>query len=945
MALRLRTVLVLLLFALMFINTGVIVYSYLNHISVSSDAGWQYIQQGERVFILSLPPDGPASSLLRRGDEIVALNGQPAQKLTPAQLEFYGVKPGTYTITIRRDDQLHELSLQTVPFKLDIPWLQIILCLPLVLLLTGLIVLLLRPDHKQAFLFALLMLTFPKGWIPGYLIADLPVWAGGVVIAATNVTEFFLPVFVHFFLVFPQRSPLLRRFPRLEWLLYLPHVLTWPFSLASLVLGVYAPEKNVSLHENFYFIDPIFQILILTYLLGGLLTFVIGYRTSDLISRRKLRVVLAGTIIGFLPAILWMLTDITASIFNLTQAGRLLWWLFVIGSFSLVLIPLSFAYAIMRHRVIPVSLIIRLSVQYLLAKNALRITLALPIIGLVLTVLLNPNRTIPEVLFRNSVYFYLLAIAAVTTSLAYRRQLSGWVDRKFFREAYNQEVILRRMIDEVKRLDSMAEASGQVGNQLESALHPKHIYIFYRNEGERDLSLGYATSGAPPELKIPEGTHLLHLFENQVGTLSLPLTAKNNLPPNEEEWLTRLGTKLIVPVRGTDGRLIGLFLLDEKRSETSYTARDRELLETLADQVAIVYENVRLKGRIDREQRIRREVLARFEEQDINLLKECPTCGACYDSSSQFCTKDESELTFSLPVERTIEGRYRLDQLVGKGGMGSVYEATHIQLDRKVAVKILSGSMFGNRVALSRFEREAQISGRLRHPNIIAVHDYGVLKTEGAFLVMELVRGETLREIMEREGRIEPEVVAELLDQILEGVKVAHGEGVIHRDLKPENILISQSEKGQRLVKILDFGLAKITSGEASDPYKPTSSTPITTPGTIMGTFSYMSPEQLTGANVDERSDLFSVGVIAVEALTGRRPFSGRTYHELLASILHGSFRLEGEAKDILFLNGVLNKNLAKDPNSRFSSAVELKKALIPAIYKCRSLTIDLAVT
>jgi hypothetical protein len=115
---------------------------------------------------------------------------------------------------------------------------------------------------------------------------------------------------------------------------------------------------------------------------------------------------------------------------------------------------------------------------------------------------------------------------------------------------------------------------------------------------------------------------------------------------------------------GTDNRLAGLFLLGQKKSEVSYTASDRQLLEALADQIAVVYENVRLKERVDRDRPIKHEVLARVEERQINLLKECPRCGACFDSSQEFCTHDHSELTLSLPVERTIEGRYRLDKLL-----------------------------------------------------------------------------------------------------------------------------------------------------------------------------------------------------------------------------------------------------------------------------------------
>ena len=164
--------------------------------------------------------------------------------------------------------------------------------------------------------------------------------------------------------------------------------------------------------------------------------------------------------------------------------------------------------------------------------------------------------------------------------------------------------------------------------------------------------------------------------------------------------------------------------------------------------------------RISKERKIKREVLARLEDQAINLVKECPECGACFDSASEFCETDHNELTLSLPVERTIEGKYRLDRLLGKGGMGAVYEAMDLRLDRRIAIKIMLGSMFGDRTALRRFEREARASARLNHPNIITVYDYGVTGTEGAYLVMEMVSGVNMRSVIEQERVIAPAVAA-----------------------------------------------------------------------------------------------------------------------------------------------------------------------------------------
>jgi serine/threonine protein kinase len=398
------------------------------------------------------------------------------------------------------------------------------------------------------------------------------------------------------------------------------------------------------------------------------------------------------------------------------------------------------------------------------------------------------------------------------------------------------------------------------------------------------------------------------------------------LPPSEQAWLDRLRIHLIVSVSGTDGRLIGLLLLGEKKSGQPYTGNDRRLLAAIAQQIAVVYEIVLLKQHVNKEARIKREVLAHLEEQQINLVKECPDCGACYDGSAQVCAVDGRELLLALPVERTIDGKYRLDQLLGKGGMGAVYRATDLRLARQVAIKIITGNLFGDQAALRRFEREARATAKLNHPNIVAIYDYGRTEAEGAYLVMELVPGATLREELKRAGRLPPLVAADRFNQLLEGIKAAHEAGIIHRDLKPENVLISTREHGRALVKIVDFGLAKLRLLDAADPNS------LTVPGMVMGTINYMSPEQLSGEEVDERSDIFSLGVMVVEALTGSRPFSGRTYTEVLTSILHKSYHLTGSEKEVTALDQVLQKCLAKDRGQRYVKVAELQQELIPVI-------------
>ncbi|HKG14498.1 MAG TPA: protein kinase, partial [Pyrinomonadaceae bacterium] len=744
---------------------------------------------------------------------------------------------------------------------------------------------------------------------------------------------FYAPLLLHLFLVFPRPFAALTRRPRLEFYSYAPLLLFAFLPRAYMAyLSLTDAPAFLRFRERYSGLLLAGGLVILAYLLACLAALFAQYRAADLVSKRKLRIILAGCVVGFVPSLLYFTTRTIISMAGV-EAGPTPGLLLSVNSLQ-TLVPVSFAYAIIKHQVIPVSLIVRRSIQYLLAKNALRVLLLLPVAGLVLSVALDPQRSVADVLLRNSTYFYALAVAAVALGSVFRRRLNEWVDRKFFREQYDREKILRGLVDDIKGLDSMGEMSRRVSEEVERAVHPESVYLFYRGGERGALSLTYTSGGAGSalqELRIPEDSQLLRLLELQGGAQDYPFPPKTRLPQGEKDWLTSLGTRLVVPMTGTDDRLTGLFLLGGKKSEVPYTARDRELLESVAAQIAIVYENVRLKERAREDKRVRHEVLSRFEGRGINLLKECALCGRCYDSTSLRCDEDGAELQLTLPVERTIEGRYRLERLVGRGGMGAVYEATHLKLKSRVAVKILSGRLFGDEGALRRFEREAHALARLgQHTNIVAVHDYGELQTEGAFLVMDYIVGESLAAMLRRERRLAPARAAELLDQVLEGVGAAHRAGIVHRDLKPENILVSRGEDGRAVrVRLLDFGLAKQVGADLNDAHT------VTTPGMVMGTFGYMSPEQLSGGEVDERSDLFSVGVVAAEAVAGERPFKGRTLVELLNSMERDEFTLGDGRPEAARLAGVIRRALSREPARRFQSAEEMRRELVAALKSC----------
>lgn len=891
-------------------------------------------------------PAGAAAGVLQVGDEVIALNGERVEYSDQKMESAYGrvARGGTYALTVRRAGQTFDLTLRAERAPLSAwllnPWRLAVLFLTLVYLAVGFGVFALKPDNTQALVLALALTAWGSPFESAPLSGDMGAWLIALLMAGAFVRPLALAFVLHLFLIFPEPVAVLRRRPWLAYLIYLPAALLSLLGVAFNALALSGGADNRLLpslqHPALRNAGSLsFLVVFIVYLVGSLVTLALQYRRAGELSRRKLRIILIGSLVGIgslvvlLPLAGWLRLAETHPALHISMM--------TIMDLLQCALPLSFAYAIVRHQVIPVKLIIRRGLQYLLARNALRLLIALPVIGLVLSIISNRSRPLSDILLGSSLYFYLF-IAAIALALVFRKRLGEWVDRKFFRESYNQEKILRELTDDVKKLDSIPEMSRRVTERVTAALHPQQTFLFYREEGTRDFSLTYTSGGATTtgqELKIPEEFRLLRFMEDQGSAQEFPFPQKNSLPQSEKTWLASLGTRLIVPLTGTDERLAGLLLLGEKKSEVPYTAGDRDLLETLAGQIAIVYENVRLKNRVDRDRKIKQDVLSRVAGQDMNVLKECPQCGACFDMHAQTCTADGAELTLSLPVERTIETRYRLERLIGKGGMGAVYEATDLRLHRKVAVKILTGSMFGNSEALRRFEREAQASARLHHPNIITVHDYGLLSTEGAYLVMELVAGETLGAALKRERQLAPGVAAHLFEQILDGLKSAHAAGVVHRDLKPENVLLSTYETGDARVLLLDFGLAKLTQTLPANSLSPTAAAPVTTPGAVMGTFGYMSPEQLTGGAVDERSDLFSIGVMVVEAITGRRPFTGTTYHELLTNILNAPYHLADPSPAARELDAVLQKSLAKDRAARYPTAAVMQQELLPALRQC----------
>jgi len=310
--------------------------------------------------------------------------------------------------------------------------------------------------------------------------------------------------------------------------------------------------------------------------------------------------------------------------------------------------------------------------------------------------------------------------------------------------------------------------------------------------------------------------------------------------------------------------------------------------------------------------------------------KKCNTCGSTFPGALNFCPNDGQPLVaMDSLIGKLLDGRYRVESLLGSGGMGVVYRATHIHLDSEFAVKILNPELVANQQAIERFRREAKAAGRIRHPNAIQVTDFGVTADKIVYLVMEIVRGISLRDLIQQERALDYHRVVSLMDQACAAVEAAHQSGVTHRDLKPDNILIQQAGKAER-VKVLDFGIAKLREQASATG----SNLTLTEAGTIIGTPQYMSPEQCRGRNLDVHSDVYSLGIILYEMLTGRTPFRGETAYEIVAKHLKEAPRPLRQLLPAIpeSIEHVVMRAIEKDPALRQPSAAELGVELQEAV-------------
>ncbi len=303
-------------------------------------------------------------------------------------------------------------------------------------------------------------------------------------------------------------------------------------------------------------------------------------------------------------------------------------------------------------------------------------------------------------------------------------------------------------------------------------------------------------------------------------------------------------------------------------------------------------------------------------------MKACPKCGVEYPDTTTLCPADglALEKTDDALLGQVLADKYRIEELISSGGMGSVYRGTHVLMDKTVAVKVLRPSLAADEKIVARFSREARAASKISHPHALSVTDFGESENGVVFLVMEYLDGRTLKQIIRDEGPIPLPRAVEILRQIGGALDAAHGEGVVHRDLKSDNIMLLSSS-GTDYAKVLDFGIAKIK--EAEGTYDPG----LTAPDLVIGTPQYMSPEQCSQSpDIDARSDIYSLGVILYEMLVGHVPFTGGSPTAIMLQHLqHQAPSVLDERSDVPEAIGrVVARALEKRPEDRYQTVGEL---------------------
>ena len=633
---RFQLVLIGLFFALLFIYAGARVYNTLQSVKNMSDPGWSAQRVDGRIVITRASSESLEAGI-RTGDEIVAINGQhitgggaEVERLTQR------IPPETYyTLLVLREGRQLQLSLLagSLPLSLIILLHGANVVLPTIFLLTGFAVFLLKPFDKQAVLLSLMFGMF-IGAVPATVASFVGVepWRMSVMLAVHLVSLFLWPVFVHFFLIFPERCTILNRFPHLEYFLYLPQLLTiLPYFAILNVLAAFAPGYIDRFRGTFYPIGLVSSILFGLYIGVGIILLLLNYGQASRPARRRMRVVVAGSIAGFAPIFVWLGCNFLFDISYTSPA--LSRWLFFTAIFAFPLFPLSFVYAIVRHQVIPVRLMLSRSARYLFVSRGFIIVQAV-VVFVILSFLLTGSRmaAIDRMGERADIVVTMVATGlAIALLTLVNQRVMPLIDRRFFREAYDAQQLLSDLAEEMRRVATVEQLLELAVAKIQHALHTENVTIFLRHRTNGDYPCAISSQIAEDTMVSSSPDRSLSLAASgyvvkRLSQSSLPLTVNLKgsrwlggwsaladhpttvqIREHERSVLRQAGSALLLPV-STKDELLGIISLGPRLGDLPFSREDKQLLTTVSWQMAFAIQNAHLVQQATEEERLRHEL-------------------------------------------------------------------------------------------------------------------------------------------------------------------------------------------------------------------------------------------------------------------------------------------------------------------------------------------------
>jgi serine phosphatase RsbU (regulator of sigma subunit) len=643
MSVRLRLIIGIPLFALLFFYLCLRVYLGGVVPQQYSLRGWRAEWQDGRAVIVNVGMDSPATGVVRKGDVIVAFWSERPDATPLGVPGRWRVPPGTqYKLTLSRDGQTLEFPLHTTRINTNAPsgWSFVCLIITFLLFLgAGATVFLLKPADEQAWLLAL-MLTTLTALFPLSIYLQLPRWISLAALLTQTLATIFFPVILRFFLIFPERSPLLRRFPKLGWLIYLPYLL---FMAPAYVLGkvLTAFQLKPDWGEPFMrSADTYIGGMMVAYMLAGLIAMVVNYRAAGIASRRKLRVVMIGSGAGFLNILLMPFGDLV----GIDRALPTLWRSLDIGLlFTMPLIPLSFVYAIVRHKVIPIGMIIRRGARYLLVSRG-SIILGVVSVGLILIASLSTifNRLQPPPLVNGIVSAVIGVIAYNLFRSLHRRYLAPVIDRRFFRQSYDTRQIIADLTESLRTTTELDHLLAMVAEKIQTALQTSNVTIFLREESTGDYLSAYSCDYIEAdarvvsrERQVPLPYHagiVKQLSDNGkpfdveqyiyaaqqasdngkplvVDLADVPINPISPISPISPEMaaLSEVKSSLLIPL-SLKGEILGIVSLGPRLGDLPYSREDEQLMISVAGPATLAIENALLVEQMIVEAGLRQEL-------------------------------------------------------------------------------------------------------------------------------------------------------------------------------------------------------------------------------------------------------------------------------------------------------------------------------------------------